>query len=184
MVYNIEDLQKEYKEGKRYKFLFFWGHTPSKDGNINESCLSQWYSSSFTDGNIVYNCAEQFMMAEKAKLFNDAEMRKQILSSIQPKEMKEFGRCVKNFDKTKWDNECYDIVKKGNIFKFSQNKQLWNYLKETKDRILVEASPRDKIWGIGMGKLNENVENPLMWHGKNLLGFVLTEVRDLLLEKI
>ncbi|MNJ44257.1 hypothetical protein D3C77_393010 [compost metagenome] len=123
------------------------------------------------------------MMAEKARLFGDEEMLEAIMKSKHPKEMKAFGRAVRFFDQDAWEAKCYDIVKAGNLAKFSQNESLWNFMKTTKNRILVEASPRDRIWGIGMGKSNPDAENPMKWRGKNLLGFALSEVRDVLLEQ-
>lgn len=104
-----------------------------------------------------------------------------ILKAKHPKEMKAYGRAVRNFENDTWDKECYNIVKRGNIAKFSQNPKLGEYLKSTKNRILVEASPQDRIWGIGMSQSNPDAENPVKWRGRNLLGFVLTEVRDELL---
>lgn len=178
MVYNLNDLREAYQKGQRFKFLFFWGHTPSPDGCVSETCLSQWWFCRFSEEGVEYSCAEQFMMAEKARMFHDEEMLKKIMEAAHPKEMKAYGRAVKDFDKETWDNACYDIVKRGNKAKFSQNPELWEYLKQTKNRILVEASPRDRIWGIGMGKSNPDAENPLKWRGTNLLGFALTQVRD------
>lgn len=121
------------------------------------------------------------MMAEKARLFGDDEMLESILKAKHPKEMKAFGRAVQNFDKDIWDKECYGIVKRASLAKFSQNPKLNDYLNSTKNRILVEASPRDRIWGIGMGQSNPDAENPVKWRGRNLLGFALTEARDELL---
>ena len=129
-----------------------------------------------------YSCAEQFMMAEKARLFGDEEMLQKIMEARHPKEMKAYGRAVRGFDKDKWEKACYEIVKRGNEAKFSQNPELLEYLLGTKNRILVEASPRDRIWGIGMGKANPDAECPLKWKGTNLLGFALTEVRNSLLK--
>ncbi|MDO4329009.1 MAG: NADAR family protein [Lachnospiraceae bacterium] len=182
-VYTLDDLKKRYQEGETFQFLFFWGHTPSADGRITETCCSQWWMCNFTIDGITYTCAEQYMMAEKARMFHDQEMLEQIMNAKHPKEMKAYGRAVKNFDKTTWDHACYELVKKGNVAKFSQNPELWNFLKSTKKRILVEASPRDRIWGIGMGKSNPDAECPLKWKGTNLLGFALTEARDILLLK-
>ncbi len=183
MIYNIEDLKEEYQKGKKIKFLFFWGHKKSEDGSITESCFSQWWMCKFQIDGVEYSCAEQYMMAEKARMFRDEEMERCIMQAKQPKEMKAYGRAVQNFDKEKWDKSCYEIVKRGNMAKFSQNKELWEFLKNTKDRILVEASPRDRIWGIGMGKANPDAENPMKWKGKNLLGFAITEVRDILIDE-
>ncbi len=183
MIYNITDLKQAYSAGKSMKFLFFWGHTPATDGHINEACLSQWWGCRFSVDGVEYKCAEQFMMAEKARMFGDEEMLLEIMKASHPKEMKAYGRAVKGFDKAVWDVACYEIVKRGNEAKFSQNPELWEFLKNTKNRILVEASPRDRIWGIGMGKSNPDALCPLKWRGTNLLGFALTEVRDSLLKR-
>lgn len=183
MVYSLEELKKEYNKGQKFKFLFFWGHKPSASGVITETCLSQWWMCSFEIDGITYCCAEQYMMAEKARMFGDQEMLELILEASQPKAMKAYGRSVKNFEKECWDSACYEIVKRASMAKFSQNPELWEFLRGTKNRILVEASPRDRIWGIGMGKSNPDAECPVKWNGTNLLGFALTEARDILLEQ-
>ncbi|MCR8842898.1 NADAR family protein [Paenibacillus sp. SC116] len=183
MIYSLEELQKSYQAGNKYKYLFFWGHRAPANGSINQSCFSQWRKCSFTVDGLSYSCTEQFMMAEKARLFHDDEMLEKIMNAKHPKEMKAYGRAVRNFDKDIWDRNCYDIVKRGNYAKFSQNLELWRYLKTTKNRILVEASPTDRIWGIGMVQGDPAVNNPMKWRGTNLLGFALTKVRDQLLEK-
>ncbi|MEO3946606.1 NADAR family protein [Gorillibacterium sp. CAU 1737] len=182
MIYNLDSLRKAYGAGETFKFLFFWGHTPSAEGTVDKSCLSQWWMSSFLVDGISYSCAEQYMMAEKARLFGDEERLADILKANHPKEMKAYGRAVKNFDKALWDSKCYTIVKRASLEKFSQNAELGAFLKATKKRILVEASPRDRIWGIGMGAANPDAENPTKWRGRNLLGFALTEARDELLK--
>lgn len=182
MVYDLEALRKEYQNGKQYKFLFFWGHTPTGNGNISETCFSQWWLCRFKVDGVEYSCAEQFMMAEKARMFGDGEMLEKIMGTVYPKEMKAYGRGVRNFNKGQWDSSCYEIVRRGNEAKFLQNPELLDFLKGTRKRILVEASPRDRIWGIGMGKSNPDAQDPFKWRGKNLLGFALTEVRDQLLE--
>lgn len=180
-IYDLAALQKAYEEGKTFRFLFFWGHTPPKDGHINEACFSQWWNCRFEVDGVTYSCAEQYMMAEKARMFHDEKMLLNIMNAVHPKEMKAYGRAVRNFDQEIWQNGCYEIVRRGNLAKFSQNPELWAFLKSTRNRILVEASPRDRIWGIGMGKSNPDAELPIRWKGTNLLGFALTEVRDSLL---
>ena len=134
MVYTWEALKKAYIAGQHFKFLFFWGHTPSADGLITEACLSQWWKCSFTADGTVYSCAEQFMMAEKARMFGDRDMLGNIMEAREPKAMKAYGRAVKNFDKETWDAACYELVRKGNMAKFSQNPELWEFLKTTKKR--------------------------------------------------
>lgn len=147
MIYNLNDLKKACESGEKFKFLFFWGHTSAADGHINETCLSQWWSCHFQVEDVEYSCAEQYMMAEKARMFGDQEMLACIMGTSYPKEMKAYGRAVAGFDKDTWEKECYEIVKRGNKAKFSQN---------------------------------PDAQDPLKWRGTNLLGFALTEVRDLL----
>ncbi|MGG4146839.1 NADAR family protein [Paenibacillus algorifonticola] len=178
MCYSLKELQHAYKSGEKVKFLFFWGHTPMKDGTISASCLSQWWESSFKIEGEQYSCAEQYMMAEKARLFYDDEMLEAIMLAKHPKEMKSYGRAIKGFDEALWESRCYDIVLQGNLAKFRQNPELLNFMKTSKNRVFVEASPVDRIWGIGLSKEHPHVNNPLLWKGKNLLGFALTEVRD------
>lgn len=180
MKYSREKLEKKYNEGEKLKYVFFWGHTPNKNGSIGKSCFSQWWESKFIIDDVEYKTAEHYMMAEKARLFNDKEIVNQILHCNHPMEVKKLGRKVKNFDPKIWDDNKYKIVKKGNYYKFLQNTSLKEFLVNTNTRVLVEASPRDRIWGIGMGQNNENASNPNLWRGHNLLGFVLMEVRDLL----
>lgn len=178
MIYNIEKICKEYQKGKKLKYIFFWGHQPKKNGSLSKSCLSQWWIQEFTHKNIIYFCAEQWMMAEKARLFKDNDCLNKILKSKTPKECKMLGRKIQNFDEEIWNKNKCNIVLFGNFLKFSQNKLLMDYLLNTKNKILVEVSPYDKIWGIGMKENNVHINNPNKWKGKNLLGFALMEVRE------
>ena len=164
--------------GKKNKYIFFWGHTPSKDEEIKKSCFSQWWKSEFWVDVDNYCCMEQYMMSEKARLFGDEEIREKIMKSADPREIKALGRLVKNFDDSLWNRVKYSIVLTGNYYKFMQNEELKKFLLSTGDKVLVEASPYDRVWGIGMGASNENIEKPEMWRGENLLGFALMEVRD------
>lgn len=118
------------------------------------------------------------MMAQKAELFGDKEISRQILDCSEPKKIKALGRKVKNFDEAVWDEVKYSIVLNGNYFKFSQNPELREFLLGTGDSILAEASPYDGIWGIKMRQTDENIYNPIKWKGENLLGFALMEARD------
>lgn len=177
-TYNLQGLLNKVEKKENVKYLFFWGHAPSKDGSVTKSCFSQWWQSAFTVDGVKYVTAEHWMMAKKATLFGDEEMQGKILSAKSPLEAKQLGRKVRNFDPIVWGGKCSDIVCEGNYHKFSQHEDLKEFLLNTKDRVLVEASPRDRIWGIGMGQSNENAENPCLWKGSNLLGFALMEVRD------
>ena len=120
-------------------------------------------------------------MAQKALLFNDKEVFEKIITADKPGEVKELGRQVMDFDEQAWNSKRFDIVKEGNMHKFNQHPALADYLKQTGDRILVEASPVDKVWGIGLAQDHKDIAYVDAWKGLNLLGFALMEVRDLLL---
>ena len=158
--------------------MFFYGHTPKSPQKVDKACLSQWFSVSFVVDGVTYKTAEHYMMAEKARLFNDHESLQRILESDTPAEAKKLGREIANWDEEKWMAHRFDIVARGNYYKFSQNPALRDFLLKTGDSILVEASPRDKIWGIGMGANTKGIENPMSWRGENLLGFALMEARE------
>jgi len=183
-IYNKAWLTDQFEKKERIKYLFFWGHQPAKDGTLTSSCFSQWWVSRFTVDGITYATAEHWMMAEKARLFNDEEMLARILAAGSPAEAKKLGRAVNGFSADIWDAQKFDIVVKGNMHKFAQDKAMCDYLLNTHERVIVEASPRDQIWGIGLGASNPKAENPLQWRGQNLLGFALMEVRDRLKEKV
>lgn len=118
------------------------------------------------------------MMAEKAALFGDQEIRAQVLQATTPEAAKALGRKVRGFNNEEWLQHRYDIVVRANQAKFSQNPELNTYLKGTGARIIVEASPVDSIWGIGLTKDDAKANNPNLWEGLNLLGFALMQVRD------
>ena len=154
------------------EFTFFW------DGPF-----SQWHPSMFDIDGVVYNTAEQYMMSEKARFFNDKESRDKIMASDSPREQKAIGRKVKNFDADKWNGVSRNIVYKGNMAKFRQNKDLRTALFNTKGSSIVEASPYDKIWGIGMGEEEDLIHDRSQWKGLNWLGETLDRVRDDLLKE-
>jgi ribA/ribD-fused uncharacterized protein len=186
MKMNKEELINRYNSGEKIDFIFFWGNNPSKE--INESCFSQWFpwhnrndannfSSQFIVDDVIYDTAEKHMMAQKALLFDDENSYQNILKCKSPYEAKTLGRAIKNFNNEIWKKHRFDIVKQGNLAKFNQNEDLKNFLLSTGNNVLVEASPYDRIWGIGLDKNNKKVLNPNEWKGLNLLGFVLMEVR-------
>lgn len=163
------------------KFLCFWGHEPNHPGRLERECLSQWYAAPFNVAGDVYRTAEHFMMVGKARLFGDSEMAAQILAAKHPGEAKKLGRAVRGFDGTTWERERVRIVRDGNLAKFGQHAALRAVLLKTGDRILVEASPVDRIWGIGLAANDPDAERPERWRGLNLLGFALMQVRATLL---
>jgi len=142
------------------------------------SPFSQWHSTRFVVGDVTFNCAEQYMMYMKAKLFGDEAMAERILAAAEPREQKALGRKVKNFDQTKWEEHCQQIVYDGNYAKFTQNEALKQVLLSTVGTTLVEASPTDCIWGVGLAEDDLQIQNRLTWRGKNYLGEILTKLRE------
>jgi ribA/ribD-fused uncharacterized protein len=177
-VFDRDTLLAKVRQGFQLKYLFFWGHQARKDGKIGKQCFSQWWPSPFEIAGIVYPTAEHYMMAEKARLFGDHETCEKILSASRPDVAKKLGRTVQGFDEQVWSQHCFAIVVQGNEAKFRQNEDLKEFLLETKDRILVEASPVDRIWGIGLAEDDPNAAHPEKWRGFNLLGFALMKVRS------
>ncbi|MFC7308738.1 NADAR family protein [Streptomyces monticola] len=166
------------QSGQRVKFLHFWGHRPRKDGQMGASCLSQWWPSPFTVDGVEYASAEHWMMAAKARLFDDADAERAALTATSPAAAKKAGRLVRDFDDTVWQRERYGIVVEGSVHKFASAPELREFLVGTGERVLVEASPLDRIWGIGLAADDERAEDPRRWQGLNLLGFALMEARE------
>jgi ribA/ribD-fused uncharacterized protein len=142
--------------------------------------FSQWYKSNFTLHGVNFTHAEQYMMWQKATLFNDADTAEKILRAAHPKEQKELGRQVIGYKDDVWIQERETVVYRGNYAKFTQNPEMLSRLLDVRGTF-VEASPYDKIWGIGRG-----MDDPLAlieskWLGLNLLGKTLTRLRDDLL---
>lgn len=183
MQYSKEKLIEQIDQGQEFDYLFFYGHKVSPDSTVTASCLSQWFPAQFEIDGVTYLTAEHFMMAEKARLFDDADMLSNILSCKTPKEAKAFGRKVRNFDDAIWKEHCSKIVVKANLAKFSAHPEFAAFLAATTPKVIVEASMWDRIWGIGMTAQAPGAKDPRKWKGKNLLGFALMEVRDSLSNK-
>lgn len=179
-MYNVQWLQSQVAQNNTIKYFYFWGHTPRTVGVTDHSCFSQWFGSPFVVNGHTYNTAEHWMMAHKALLFNDHEIYEKILAAKTPGEAKQLGREVRKFDEVVWKDAAFDIVKYGNIHKFSQHPEMGSYLLNTGNRVLVEASPVDFIWGVGLAKDNPAIEDVNKWRGLNLLGFALMAARDAL----
>ncbi|MGW0702559.1 NADAR family protein [Streptomyces sp. NPDC002867] len=173
-----DELIKLAAEGQRIKYLHFWGHAPRRDGRIGASCLSQWWPSPFAVDGVQYATAEHWMMAAKARLFGDAEAEHRALEAKSPAEAKKAGRLVRGFDEAIWRRERFAIVRAGSVHKFGRDAALRDFLLGTGDRVLVEASPVDRIWGIGLAADDERAQDPARWRGLNLLGFALMEARE------
>ena len=173
----VDELRDRFNAGEKFKFLHFWGHQPLADGSVGKSCLSQWYEAPFEADGVRYRTAEHFMMASKARLFDDAATLEKILNAGNPGAVKAYGREIAGFNEQTWELHRFDVVCQANLLKFSQHRALGEFLLRTGSQVLVEASPTDRIWGIGLSASDPQADNPNCWRGSNLLGFALMSVR-------
>ena len=177
---SLDALRTATRRGESFDYLLFYGHKPRPDGRLSDACFSQWWPSPFELEGQVYPTAEHWMMASKARLFRDAEALEKILASDSPAKAKKLGRTVRGFDDARWKEARFELVTRGNVAKFSSGPELRAYLLGTGETILVEASPRDTIWGIGLSASSTSARDPAKWRGSNLLGFALVRTRAVL----
>ena len=144
--------------------------------------FSQWHPCTFIIDGKRYNCAEQYYMEQKAKTFGDRIKAEMVMKEEDPRKQKMLGRCVNGYSNSVWWEKCHDVVYEGNFAKFSQNAFLREKLFATRGKLLVEASPYDSVWGIGLNIHDIRITNKNLWMGGNWLGYVLTKVREDLLK--
>ena len=172
---NVQDVINKFNNREKLEYVFFWR---------SNSYFSNWYPSDFVVDGIKYWCTEQYMMAKKAELFGDREIYNLIMHCNSQRDIKALGRKISNFNESVWVKNRERIVFEGNYAKFTQNPMLKSYIVKQKNKILVEASPYDRIWGVGVDSSDiEFISNPYNWRGLNLLGFTLMKVRDKILEE-
>ena len=151
------------------KYTFFWE---------TKYVFSNWHPAKFVMNGIKFGNSEQAFMYYKAKLFGDEYSMEKILKNSDPRKVKQLGREISGFDEKIWDENKFQIMYNVNYAKYSQNPKMLNKLISTKGTNLVEASPFDNIWGIGLFEIDAKRLSPNLWPGKNLLGKVLDKVRD------
>ena len=149
--------------------IFFYG-----------SVFSQWAYGPFVLHGTTYNCAEQYMMACKARLFGDTDALEKIMATDSPSEQKALGRQVRGFKVDVWEKVAKKYVTEANVAKFSQNEEFKKILLSTGERMIVEASPVDRIWGIGLDSSDPAVFDLNRWRGHNWLGLCIMEARDII----
>lgn len=154
------------------KYVFFWG-----------SEFSNWYDCHVTYNGMHFFNSEQAFMWKKAVFFDDTKTAIEIAHTSSPAKAKRLGRKVQNFDAQKWSEVCFPIMVEVNFAKYQQNPGLKATLLSTGDKEIVEASPYDSIWGIGLHWEDDRVLNKDEWKGLNLLGRALMEVRESLKPK-
>lgn len=154
--------------------IFF--HNPEEENGI----YSNWYLSDFVGDGILYSSMEQYIMYQKALLFQDQDIANQILDISDVARIKALGRAVRNYNDIVWAGLRQLVVYKGLLAKFSQNPGLKNALLSTGDQVMAECAVKDTIWGIGLSMRDERRFDMAQWRGQNLLGFSLMEVRNCL----
>ena len=164
--------------GGQPRYVNFWGHQPQPDGTLGPSCLSQWWPARFDADGQAFASAEHYMMWRKARLFGDDAVAAEVLAATSPAQAKELGRQVSGFDSQIWTEHRWEIVVSGSLAKFTSKPALTAYLVGTRHHVLVEASPVDRIWGIGLTADDPRAAVPSQWRGLNLLGFALMEARS------
>ena len=179
----LEALLADEAAGRLSPFLCFWGDKAKAD-HPGPWVLSQWWPVTFDVDGIGFRHAEGYMMREKALLFGDEATAARVEAATHPGEAKKLGRQVRGFDQAAWEQAAFGIVVRGNVAKFGQHPDLRDYLLATAPKVLVEASPIDRIWGVGLAGDDPRVHAPSEWRGRNLLGFALMEARDQLTESV
>ena len=174
--YSVEELCERLAEGWAARYVFFWSHR-AKGRTVGRECFSQWYPATFTLDALRFRSAEHYMMYRKSRLFGDQHTAELILGADHPREAKRLGRTVRGFDEDVWKEKRFAIVVAGSVAKFGQNHELGSFLLGTAPRVLVEASPQDRIWGIGLAEKDRDARQPERWRGSNLLGFALMKAR-------
>lgn len=151
------------------QFVFFWR---------TEDVYSNWHPSVFVVNGTEYQNAEQFMMAEKARLMGDSATLQLIMATADPRDIKALGRKIKPWDETLWVANRERVMLEGVIAKFDQNPDMLTELLLTEEREIVEASPYDRIWGIGLEENDDRVLDKTHWQGLNLLGIACMQARN------
>ncbi|GAB3070641.1 NADAR family protein [Micromonospora schwarzwaldensis] len=177
-IRSVADLTAVLDAGQPVRYLHFWGHRPQRDGSVGAGCLSQWWPAAFTVDGREFATAEHWMMWHKATLFDDHEVAARVLTATHPHRAKALGRQVRGFDEATWAARRREIVVAGSVAKFGQHDPLRRFLLGTGDRVLVEASPTDRVWGIGLTADDPRAADPATWRGENLLGFALMQARE------
>lgn len=165
-------------EGDPLEIVLFWSHRSERDGSTGRGCFSQWWPAPFAVDGVTYPTAEHWMMAGKARLFGDDAGLRAVLTAPSPGAAKAAGAAVQGFEERTWERERYALVLAGSLAKFRQHPDLAGVLTRTGTQVLAEASPVDRIWGIGRAAGDPDAERPSRWLGLNLLGFALMEARE------
>ncbi|VTU42571.1 MULTISPECIES: NADAR family protein [unclassified Variovorax] len=153
----------------RTEIVTFWGA---------QSPLSNWNIGKFTSRGIDFNCSEQLMMYRKAELFGDATSMAAILVEPDPREQKALGRAVSGFVKPIWDAASEAVLFEGLFDKFTQVASAHGVLMASEEKLIIEASPTDRLYGVGLAAYDPRILDTETWRGANRLGYLLMRVRS------
>ena len=181
-IYDRDALIEAIASGWQPKYVFFWGHTPNGSG-VGKHVLSQWWPARFTVDGDTYISAEHYMMAEKARLFGDEETRSSILATSKPGAARRWAAPCAASTRNVGSGIASTSSSEPAVRSSGRTPMLAAYLAETGDKVLVEASPVDRVWGIGLAADDPRAERPAEWQGLNLLGFALMRARTMLAER-
>ena len=169
---HTQKMEESVKRVKREEIVFFWKPSDS------HGFLSNWSPHKIVENGIEFSTMEHYMMYHKAVLMGDKDTARRILKAKTPTEAKGLGRIVRGFSEEKWVERRETVVFNGLLLKIRQHPGVKRQLLETGESLLAEASPYDRIWGIGMKGDHPRAQNPDMWQGANLLGKAWMRVRE------
>jgi len=150
--------------------VLFWSGWPSQHAPATFEVCGVWY-----------NCTQQYLMAERARMFGDADRLDDIMWSRDPVQQTVLGHAVKNCDEARWRRAVPAMLLRGNMAKYAQNATLKRLLLATHPKVLVQASPYDTVYGVGLTPHDPRALDPEHWRGLNLLGTALMQTRQTLL---
>lgn len=175
---SVEQLRAAIAAGQHPELLLFRGHQPDMAGGIDRSCLSENYAAPFDTEGERFSTVEHYLAWRKAVLFGDAHAAERILRAESPTKAKAIGRSVTPFNDEVWKAHRLEVAVAGNIAKFSAHPELADYLAQTGHKVLADASPIDRVWGIGLAADDPSAKDPQLWPGLNIMGFSLMEARS------
>lgn len=185
-IYTLQGLKESLSKGARYEFINFYDFSKKdvKFDHLTNGCFSHFFPIEFCDKRgVKYSNCYQFMMAQKALFFNDHKIFNQIMKTDDHFEQKKLGRKVTNFDLNLWKEVSDDLCYEGNLYKFSQNEKLYEFiLSFNANSLFVNCDPNDEMYGIQLTMDDQKAKNPNEWKGFNKLGFQLTRVRHTLMK--
>ncbi|MBB1509960.1 NADAR family protein [Tessaracoccus sp. MC1756] len=179
--YSVSELRTAFAAGAGLDLLLFHGHVPEHPGQVDNGCLSEHYPAPFESDGELFRTVEHYIAWRKATLFGDKHSAQRVLRAEAPTTARAIGRTVRPFNDEVWKSHRFDVAVAANVAKFAADPQLADHLRSTGRSVLVNASPIDRVWGIGLSADDPAAQDPTRWPGLNIQGFALMEARRRLL---